>query len=488
MTKKIFILLILIIPFLGISQQNTFSENLFSSFDSYKESTLFNRRFKHRDIQPLIENLKSENGFNVKVLGKSIEGRSISMISIGTGKTNILLWSQMHGDESTATMAIFDIFNYLKENKEILKNITVHFIPMLNPDGAEKFTRRNAIGIDINRDAVRLQSPESKLLKAARDSLEADFGFNLHDQSKYYNAKLTDSPATISFLAPAYDYEKHINTTRGNAMKIIVQMNDIIQKYAPGQVGRYSDEFEPRAFGDNIQRWGTSTILIESGGYKNDPEKQFIRKLNYVSILAAIQSISNKSYENIPLKKYKKIAKNDRKLFDLKISNLSFSYLGENYTVDLGIHNFERENNDHSDFYNIGKISDIGDLSTYFGYQTVNAENLIFKSGETYPKIISNFEEFQKLDFKKILEQGYTTVSIDSLPEEIKFINYPINIINARKINIPKNNTIPKPPLYIGVNPTFLLYKNNKVEYAIINGFVFDLSKNENSIINGIVK
>jgi hypothetical protein len=162
--------------------------------------------------------------------------------------------------------------------------------------------------------------------------------------------------------------------------------------------------------------------------------------------------------------------------------------LGENYTVDLGIHNFERENNDHSDFYNIGKISDIGDLSTYFGYQTVNAENLIFKSGETYPKIISNFEEFQKLDFKKILEQGYTTVSIDSLPEEIKFINYPINIINARKINIPKNNTIPKPPLYIGVNPTFLLYKNNKVEYAIINGFVFDLSKNENSIINGIVK
>ncbi|GAH27551.1 unnamed protein product, partial [marine sediment metagenome] len=58
-----------------------------------------------------------------------------------------------------------------------------------------------------------------------------------------------------------------------------------IQKYAPGQVGRYNDDFEPRAFGDNIQKWGTSTILIESGGFQNDTEKQEIRKLNYVSIL-----------------------------------------------------------------------------------------------------------------------------------------------------------------------------------------------------------
>ncbi len=475
------------LPFLVVSQ-NEISENLFTNYETYKETTLSKRRFKHADIQPLIESLKDINGFEVRVLGKSIEGKTISMISIGSGKTNVLLWSQMHGDESTATMAIFDIINYLKLNKESLKNIKLHFIPMLNPDGAEKFTRRNAIGIDLNRDAIRLQSPEAKILKAARDSLQADFGFNLHDQSKYYNARLTEKPATISYLAPAYDYEKHINTTRANAMKIIVQMNTIIQKYAPGQVGRYSDEFEPRAFGDNIQKWGTSTILIESGGYNNDPEKQFIRKLNYVSILAAIYSISSNSYENIPIEKYKKIPINDRKLFDLKVTNLSFSYLSKEYIVDLGIHNIEKENIDHSDFYNIGKISDIGDLSTYFGYKVINAENFTFQPEKTYPKIIPNFEEFKKLDFIKILDQGYTTISIDSLPAEIKFIHYPVNIINARNIKILRNNVIPKPPFNIGLNPTFLLYQNDKVVYAIINGFVFDLKKNENGIKNGIVK
>ncbi len=485
--KKILILLF-IIPFLGFSQQESISSNLFTNYETYKESSLSDRRFKHSDIQPLIDNLKSNKDFRVKVLGQSIEGRNISMISIGEGKTNILLWSQMHGNESTATMALFDIFNYLKTNKEILHNVTLHFIPMLNPDGAQKFTRRNAIGIDINRDAVRLQSPESKILKAARDSLHANFGFNLHDQSKYYNAKRTNKPATISYLAPAYNYEKDINTTRANAMKIIVVMNNIIQQYAKGQVGRYSDDFEPRAFGDNIQKWGTSTILIESGGYKNDPEKQFIRKLNYVSILAAIQSISTESFIKTSIDQYEKIPKNDRKLFDLKITNLTFPYLGKNYTVDLGIQNHERENKKHTAFYNIGRITDIGDLSTYYGYETLDAKNLKFKVGETYPKIISNFEDFEKLDFKKLLEQGYTSVSIDSLPSEIKFINYPINIIDVRKIIIPKNNTIPKPPISLGKNPTFLLTKNDKVAYAIINGFIYNLNKGTNNVINGIVK
>ena len=315
MTKYLFLLLL---PFIGYSQKETIDQRLFASYDDYKEVSIDKRRFKHNEIQPLIDSLETLKAFQVTKLGESIQGRSISMISIGNGETDILLWSQMHGDEPTATAAIFDIINYFKQDKSLLKNVRVHFIPMLNPDGAEIFSRRNAIGIDINRDAVRRQSPESELLKRVRDSLDADFGFNLHDQSKYYNAKTNEKPATISFLAPAYNFEKDINETRGNAMRVIANMNKVIQRYARGQVGRYSDEFEPRAFGDNMQKWGTSTILIESGGHYDDPEKQFIRKLNYVSILSAIETISTKSYEATTLDKYLSIPKNDRKLFDLE--------------------------------------------------------------------------------------------------------------------------------------------------------------------------
>ena len=481
-------LLLLLLPFIGYSQKQTFDQQLFASYDDFREVTIDKRRIKHLDIQPLIDSLKTLKTFDITKLGESIQGRSVSMISIGDGETDILLWSQMHGDEPTATAAIFDIINYFKQNKTILKNIRVHFIPMINPDGAEIFSRRNAIGIDINRDAVRRQSPESELLKRVRDSLDADFGFNLHDQSKYYNAKKTEKPATISFLAPAYNFEKDINQTRGNAMRVIAHMNGIIQRYARGQVGRYSDEFEPRAFGDNMQKWGTSTILIESGGQYEDPEKQFIRKLNFVGILSAIESISTKSYESKTLDQYLSIPKNDRKLFDLKIENLGFSYLGLDFKVDIGVNHHEIENKNHSDFYYLGRISDVGDLSTHYGYETLDAAGYEFKVGETYPKILDDFEAFMNLDVASILRQGYTSVSINDMPGEIKFTPKPINIIDVKKIMIPKNNSIPMSPIRIGADATFLLKKNDKVVYAIVNGFIYYLNENKNMVKNGIVK
>ena len=84
----------------------------------------------------------------------------------------------------------------------------------------------------------------------------------------------------MSFLATAYNEAEDINPTRKRAIQVIVGMNEAVQEFIPNCVGRWSSEFEPRAFGDNIQKWGTTLILIESGGYKNDPEKQYIRKLN----------------------------------------------------------------------------------------------------------------------------------------------------------------------------------------------------------------
>ena len=480
--------LLLLLPYFCMAQFNHNDKFLFDNYPSFEEKSLVNRRFKHHDIQPLLDSLSLKRGITITQLGHSIQGRSISMVSMGDGDINVLLWSQMHGDESTATASMFDMFNYLKEYPGLLKNLRVHFIPMLNPDGAEVFKRRNAIGIDLNRDALALQCPESKILKRVRDSLEADFGFNLHDQSKYYNPKMSEKPATISFLAPAFNREKDINESRGNAMRIIAGLNQVIQRYAKGQVARYSDEFEPRAFGDNMQKWGTCTILIESGGYQNDPEKLFIRKLNFVSILSALKMISNQSYQTEKLDQYLDIPVNNRKLFDLKIENLTFYYLGNSYEVDVGIQHHEIENKDHSDYYTVGKVVELGDLSTYYGYETLNARGLQFKSAETYPTILKDFEEFKQLDLSGLLARGYTHVGIDNMPDEIRFTPYPMNIVSVHHMTIPKNKEIPDPPLKLGSEASFLLKRNDEVIYAIINGYVYDLKNGTNKVRHSRVR
>lgn len=486
MLQKNVLFLFAILTLSCFGQDKEFTNSLYASYEKYREPSLEKRRIKHKDIQPLINEVASNPLFQVKVVGKSIEGRDLSLISVGTGDINVFLWSQMHGDEPTATQALFDIFNFLrsndyKEEKEsILKKLRLHFLPMLNPDGAEVYQRRNTLGIDINRDALSLQSPEGRTLKRVRDSLKADFGFNLHDQSTYYNAERTDKPATISYLAPAYNYDKDINNVRANAMKVIVYMNQIIQRYAPGQVGRYNDDFEPRAFGDNIQKWGTSAILIESGGFKDDPEKQEIRKLNYVSILSAIYSIAEGSYKEIPISEYEKIPENDRKLFNLKIKDLSYPLLGKEYTLDVGIQHFEIDNPQHNDFHYKSSIVDQGDLSTYYGYQTLNAKGYKVTQGKVYPTTLSSLGELGQLKPMDLIKEGYAYVRVANIPKDQTFVQYPLNVIA-------KEYKLPKLKMRVGINPTFFLEQQGKLRYAVINGFLIDLNADKADIKNALI-
>ncbi|NAY90962.1 peptidase M14 [Muricauda sp. JGD-17] len=474
MIKRLFASLMLM-AIMPMTAQGDFTNQLYAGYEDFKEPTLDKRRIKHQQLQPLITSYRSNPKFEVQQVGESIEGRDLHLISIGSGDIDVFLWSQMHGNEPTATQAIFDILRFLdaealqSEKEEILSRLKLHFLPMLNPDGAEVYERRNALGIDINRDALRLQSPEGRALKRLRDSLEADFGFNLHDQSTYYNAELTDKPATISYLATAYNYEKDINDIRANAMKVIVYMNNIIQKYAPGQVGRYSDDFEPRAFGDNIAKWGTSLILIESGGYANDLEKQEIRKLNYVSILSALHTIANGDYKNIPVEDYEKIPRNDRKLFDLKIENATYELLGKDYILDLGIHRQEIDNDGHEDFYNKGVIVDQGDLSTYYGYETFDASGYEIVAPKVYPEKsrVNTGQDWEKS--KDFLKMGYAYYRYDFLPSA-PYVEEPRNLV-SESFNKSKFKLQP------GVNATFFLRKEGEITHAVINGFLLDLSK-----------
>ena len=469
MLKRLLPIFILLLT-LSVKGQDPITSKLYETYEKYKESSLGERRIKHSQLQPLIQQFRANPKFEVQKVGESIEGRDLSLISIGTGDINVFLWSQMHGNEPTATQAIFDILHFLdapdfeEEKQEILSKLKLHFLPMVNPDGAEVFQRRNALGIDINRDALRLQSPEGRALKRIRDSLDADFGFNLHDQSTYYNAELTDKPATISYLATAFNYEKDINEVRANAMKVIVYMNKIIQNYAPGQVGRYSDDFEPRAFGDNIVKWGTSLILIESGGYTNDPEKQEIRKLNYVSILSALYTIANGSYKNIPVEDYEKIPHNDRKLFDLKIKNVTYELLGNDYILDLGIFRNEIDLKGHNDFYYKGVVDDQGDLSTFYGYETFDA------SGYTIvPPKVASLDMARSANTWELLKRGVAYAKT-SIPFEGFAVNTPVHTVGDNFKLTPFN-------LQPGVNPTFFLEKDGKITHAVINGFLLDLSK-----------
>ena len=390
------------------AQDLSFAEELFENHETYKVAGFQQRRIKQTEVLSAIDKAIAQypGVFESRIVGTSVQGRPLPMLSFGNGDIDVLMWSQMHGNESTATRAIFDLLHFIGAQQEtpqvqhLLNALRIHIIPMLNPDGAQEFQRENALGIDLNRDALRLVSPEAQTLKRVRDSLDADYGFNLHDQSRYYNVERTPKQASISFLATAYNYEKAMNDKRQDAAQLIGYLHAINEKFIPGHTGRYSDDFEPRAFGDNIQLWGTRLILIETGGFPDDREKSMGRKMNYVLIGSALDAVATSSFEQIAEFAYWEIPENDRKLFDLKIEKVQVTVEKKPYVLDLGI-NFNEVAT--ADSYLLdASLEDRGDLSTYYAYEVRNAEGYELIVPKRYPKKIKTIE-----DRNKLLRQGY---------------------------------------------------------------------------------
>lgn len=470
------------------------SQGFYQAHDKFKETTLTHRRFKQKDILPLIAKRASHPLYEVKQVGASFEGRPIQMLKVGKGPKKVLLWTQMHGDEPTATMASFDIFNFLEGaddefadfRKTLLNEVTLYFVPMLNPDGAERYQRRTMQGIDMNRDAAALQTPEAQILKQLVMDLKPDFGFNLHDQSPRYSAGRSNKVATISFLATSYDYELSINPVREKSMQLIVGMNDILQRYIPGQVARYSDDHEPRGFGDNVQKWGTTLVLIESGGYTGDPEKQYIRKLNFMAILSALGSVAENSMVKQDRNRYFDIPQNGRWLYDVVVRNATVRQSGKSFKTDLGINRNEVNYANASKFFYRSIIEDFGDLHPQYGSEELNAEGLVLEKGKVYPTAFRNLSEVSKLNALNLLRDGYTYVRLtgDSNTRALGlyYTTAPLHVLRS-------GQAVSSGTPGLGNAATFVLKKNGKVVYAVVNGFIHDLSKdNISKNGNGIVE
>ncbi len=464
--------------------QAQFIKELEASYDGFSEKRINTRRFKHSDIEPIILAL-DKKVFEVTKAGESIEGRNIYMVKAGEGPVKVLLWSQMHGDETTATRVLLDFFNYLadgktfkKEKAVLLQNLTLYFVPMLNPDGAEQFQRRNAMGIDINRDALRLQSPEAQLLKQVRDSLQPHFGFNLHDQNTATSAGATGNPATLSFLAPAYNEEKDLNDVRTKALQVVVVLDSLTQQHIPGHVGRYDDSFEPRAFGDNIQRWGTSTILIECGGYPGDPEKEYIRKVHFLALAGALQGIADGSYATVDPARYFTIPENSRRHYDLLVKNGQLQRNEQWRTLDLAIRLRETTRADLRNYDVSGFVEDIGDMTGFYGYTEIDAEGMHIKPAKVYPEVFAAVEAIPAGKAVEWLAQGYGYIQVKELPNG-QFTNLPFVIIGEEEADDDISYYSPA---------TFIIEKDDQVKYTVVNGMAYDVGKGENRIRNGVVE
>jgi len=240
----------------------------------------------------------------------------------------MLLWSQMHGNESTTTKALFDLINLLATSDPLAEKIkascTLTILPMLNPDGANSYTRVNANGVDLNRDAQNRSQPESRVLRAVYEQVRPDFCFNLHDQRTIFGAGPTNKPATLSFLSPSADMERSITASRKKGMKLMAAVNKHMQLLIPGQVGRYDDQFNSNCVGDTFQMLGCATVLVEAGHYQQDYLRESTREFVFHALLKALEVLAEGTLEAFSTNDYYSIPENSKNFCDLLIHNADY--------------------------------------------------------------------------------------------------------------------------------------------------------------------
>ena len=384
--------------------------NNYESYNDFFEAHLPRRRFLYADISKVLK--RHETKFRVKLEGCSVLGREIKSYTIGSGETVVLLWSQMHGNEPVSTLALLDVMNFLEtENAlSLLKKLTICALPLLNPDGNETFCRRNAMGIDLNRDAQRLTAPESRILSNLYKIIKPNVAFNMHDQEQYYTTLPERKQTMISFLAPKFNAAGDVNDIRCAAMQIIAVAKEFLEPIAAGCIAKYSDSFMPNAFGDSMQLWGTSTILVECGSAPDDIDRLLPRRTAALAIIRMLESIATQEYTEIDIDKYMSIPNNIRdNTFDLKITNIEIRMPGErSFRADIGIRRYKGADfEDFADFSTEYHVEGFGDLSNYGGIK-------VYDGSECSITLQKGVKIGDKPDYTILLNNG-TQVPINQL-------------------------------------------------------------------------
>ncbi|WP_073371426.1 M14 family metallopeptidase [Flavobacterium fluvii] len=368
--------------------------NLEQLFDENKEQSLYGRYITLDSIESLLNKLNTNN--QLEIIGKSVLDKPIYKYQIGAGKIKILLWSQMHGNESTTTKGLFDFINVLHNGSELAKELLEAFtfccIPMLNPDGAKLYTRANANKVDLNRDSQDLSQPESRVLRATFENFKPDFCFNLHDQRTIFGVADSGKPATVSFLAPAYNEAREINDSRLKAINLIAGINEVLQRYIPGQIGRFDDSFNINCIGDTFQYLGVPTVLFEAGHFPNDYDREETRKYIFMALISSFKIINENDIVISKFDNYLSIPQNKVVFYDFIYKNIKINYDGIEIITNFASQ-YKEELIENQVYFN-AYIAKIGELDDYFGHLEYDGNNALYSDNH------KNVPELdQKADF-----------------------------------------------------------------------------------------
>jgi hypothetical protein len=131
-----------------------------------------------------LSNKETADLFEYKMIGRSANQRRMNVIIIGervNPELKIFIMAGQHGDEIYSRKATERLIsNLLKTRAKEFPSICIAILPDANPDGSHKGNRGTRGGLDMNRDHIRLKTPEVRAIHSFISSWKPNLIIDVH--------------------------------------------------------------------------------------------------------------------------------------------------------------------------------------------------------------------------------------------------------------------------------------------------------------------
>ena len=211
-------------------------------------------------------------------IGKSREGRSIKVLTIGkeSSKNMLMVISRQHPPEVTGYLAMKSFIETISSDTKLARKFrrkfTTYVVPLMNPDGVDNgHWRHNAGGIDLNRDWANFEQPETRAVKTFMENrireTRGKFYFGIDFHSTWDDIYYTVDPKL-----------------EGNMPRLVPDwleaVKNAIDSYDPNI--RPSDKMEPTAVSRNFffVNFGAEALVFEIG---DNTSRSFVKEKGRIS-------------------------------------------------------------------------------------------------------------------------------------------------------------------------------------------------------------
>ncbi len=293
------------------------------------EATRYLETSRYADVLSFLDSLRSRPGLTFGSIGRTNEGRDIPYIIASRPRVStphearalrrpvVYIQGNIHAGEVEGKEALLAMLRDLTASTapNVLDSLVLIAVPIYNADGNEKFApqtvnrasqngpelvgvRANAQGLDLNRDYIKAEAPETRGSLAMFNEWSPDVFVDLHTTNgSYHGYALTYAPP----LNPASPYAE---LARDSVMPVLRQR---MQERHRFRVFDYGDFISADTLSkgwvtfDSRPRFGTNYYGLRGGlsilseAYSHDPFERRVRS-TYAFVREILTLVSERGF------------------------------------------------------------------------------------------------------------------------------------------------------------------------------------------------